>query len=70
MNNPLLEPFKGLHGTAPFAQIDESHFKPAFKSSRISYPGYCERIEQGICLAPEANAAAMLRGAKISESGF
>ncbi len=33
MNNPLLEPFKGLHETAPFAQIDESHFKPAFKSA-------------------------------------
>lgn len=31
MSNPLLEPFRGPHSTAPFSQIKEAHFKPAFE---------------------------------------
>ncbi len=31
MNNPLLEAFNTPHTTAPFSQIKNKHFKPAFK---------------------------------------
>ena len=30
MNNPLLNPFKNLYETAPFSEIKNEHFKPAF----------------------------------------
>ncbi len=31
MNNPLLHPFKTIHSSAPFAEIKEEHFLPAFQ---------------------------------------
>ncbi|OYU83800.1 MAG: peptidase M3 [Flavobacterium sp. BFFFF2] len=33
MNNPLLTPFVGLHGTAPFASIQLADYKPAFEAA-------------------------------------
>ena len=33
MSNPLLVSFNTKHTTAPFSQINEAHFKPAFKKS-------------------------------------
>ncbi len=33
MNNPLLEKFNTPHTTAPFSQIKNEHFKPAFKEA-------------------------------------
>ena len=33
MNNPLLQLFKTPHTTAPFSQIKNEHFKPAFKEA-------------------------------------
>ena len=31
MKNPLLEPFQTIHSSAPFAEIKEEHFLPAFQ---------------------------------------
>ncbi|RPE00217.1 M3 family peptidase [Aureibaculum marinum] len=33
MNNPLLQPFNTPHATAPFANIENKHFKPAFEQA-------------------------------------
>ncbi len=31
MNNPLLQPFQTIHSSAPFSEIKEEHFLPAFR---------------------------------------
>ena len=31
MSNPLLQPFQTIHSSAPFSEIKEEHFLPAFR---------------------------------------
>ena len=58
MTNPLMQPWAGVHGLPPFADIEPGHFKPAFEAALTQHRAEIDAIAQQAELPTFANTVA------------